>query len=184
MRRPALPTLPAFLGRFLRDRRGVSMLEFSMIAPVMILMFFGVAEVGQGIVAQRRTMHVTSAIGDLTAQASSVSDSDVNNIFDAGSQIMTPLTATGLGMRLTQVTTNAKLQPIVVWSKGTGGLAANTVGATYTLPSGIATVASQSVVIAESTYTYAPLMGYVVKNGMSFSYKSYFSPRFGAVTKT
>lgn len=173
----------AFLKRFAQDRRGVSMLEFSMVAPVMIIMFFGVAEVGQGIVAQRRTMHVTSAIGDLAAQASTVTDSDLSNIFDAGSQIMTPLSSTGLNMRLTEVTTNAKLQPIVVWSKGYGSLAANTTGATYALPTGLTNAASQSVIIAESTYTYTPLMGFVLKNGMSFSYKSYFSPRFGSVTK-
>ena len=176
--------LARFLKRFGLDRRGVSMLEFSFIAPVMIFMFFGIAEVGQGIVAQRRTMHVTSSIGDLTAQASSVASSDVSNIFDAGSQIMTPLTTNTLSMRLTEVTTNAKLVPVVVWSSGTGALAANTVGATYTLPSGIVTAASQSIIVAETTYTYTPLMGMVVKNGMSFSYKSYFSPRYGSVTKT
>lgn len=173
-----------FLKRFARDRRGVSMLEFSMIAPVMIIMFFGIAEVGQGIVAQRRTMHVASAIGDLTAQASSVSSADVSNIFDAGSQIMTPLTTTTLSMRLTEVTTNAKLVPVVVWSSATGSLTANTTGATYTLPTGIVLSASQSIIISEATYNYTSPIGYVLPNGMAFNYKSYLSPRFGAVSKT
>jgi Flp pilus assembly protein TadG len=175
------------IGRLLRrlhtDQRGVSALEFALIAPIMIVMFFGVAEVGQGIVAQRRVQHVGAAIGDLTAQAQSVSNADLSNIFDAGGQIMTPLTTAKLSMRLTHVTTDAQQRPIVVWSSATGTLSANPVGSVYTLPTGLVNAASQSVVISEATYPYVSPIGYVLPNGMNFAIKSYLSPRFGVVTK-
>ena len=45
---------PRFARRFLGDRRGVSAIEFAFIAPVMILMYFGVAELTQGMMAERR----------------------------------------------------------------------------------------------------------------------------------
>ncbi|CAN5158457.1 pilus assembly protein [soil metagenome] len=175
-RRPA-----PLLSRFLRDERGVSILEFSFIAPVMILMFFGIAELGQGLVAQRRTQHIASAIGDLTAQASSVSSGDTANIFDAGQQIMAPLPITGLTMRLTSVTTNASSVPKVDWSDARN-ISANTVGATYALPSGLTTGPSQTVIVSEATYNYSSPVKYVLPNGMQFSLKSYLVPRTGTVT--
>ena len=126
----------SFLSRFARDERGLSMLEFSFIAPVMIVMFFGIAELGQGLFAQRRNAHVASAIGDLAAQAGSISNADMSNIMDAGGQVMAPLSVSTstLGMRI--------------------------------------------------TYKYTSPVGYVLPNGMSFSNKSYLSPRLGSVTRT
>ncbi len=168
------------LTRFLRDERGVSMLEFGMIAPVMILMFFGLAELGQGLVAQRRTQHITAAIGDLTAQTASVSSSDMSNIFDAGQQIMSPLPTTSLTMRVTSVTTNASSVPKVDWSDARN-ISANTVGATYALPTGITSGPSQTVIVSEATYTYTSPVKYVLPNGLAFSLKSYFVPRTGTV---
>ena len=169
------------LGRFVRDERGVSLLEFSFIAPVMILMFFGVAELGQGLVAQRRTQHVSSAIGDLTAQAATVSTADMSNIFDAGQQVMAPLPTTPLAMRVTSVTTNASSVPKVDWSDARN-MTANTVGATYALPTGLTTGPSQTVIVSEATYNYTPPVKYVLPNGMQFSLKSYLVPRTGTVS--
>jgi Flp pilus assembly protein TadG len=171
-----------FLARFASDRRGVSILEFSFIAPVMIVMFFGIAELGQGLVAQRRTAHVASSIGDLTAQAATLASSDVSNIFDAGQQVMAPLGTTTLSMRITEVTANAQMVPKVTWSDARN-MTANTVGTTYTLPTGLVTAAGQSFIVSEATYQYASPVKYVLPNGMTFTLKSYFSPRFGSVTR-
>lgn len=177
---------PAFLNRFLRDQSGLSMLEFSFIAPVMILMFFGIAELGQGLFAQRRTEHVASSIGDLAAQDSSISNADMANIFDAGSQIMAPLSiaSTTLGMRVTCVTTNSSSVPKVTWSDAQGTLAANTVGATYAMPTGLVTTTNQVFIISEATYKYTSPIGYVLPNGLAFSDKSYFTPRLGVAART
>ena len=52
-----------------RDERGVSAVEFAMLAPVLIGFYFGMAEFCQGFMAQKRMGHVTSMVADLVARA-------------------------------------------------------------------------------------------------------------------
>jgi Flp pilus assembly protein TadG len=42
------------LSRFWRDRRGVSAVEFALIAPVLMIFYFGMAELTEAMMAQRR----------------------------------------------------------------------------------------------------------------------------------
>ncbi len=56
------------LKRLLQDRRGVSAIEFALIAPVMITIYFGLIEFSQGYMAERRAGHVASMVADLVAQ--------------------------------------------------------------------------------------------------------------------
>ena len=61
--------LASFLEAFRRDRRGVSAIEFGFIAPVILTIYMGLAELSEGLTAQRRVSHVSSALGDLVAQS-------------------------------------------------------------------------------------------------------------------
>ena len=49
---------------FWRDPRGVSAVEFALIAPLLILMYCGMAELSLAMMAQRRLSNIASAIGD------------------------------------------------------------------------------------------------------------------------
>ncbi|MEW6597935.1 MAG: TadE/TadG family type IV pilus assembly protein [Pseudomonadota bacterium] len=164
-----------------RDRRGVSALEFALIAPVLMLMFFGLGELGQGFMAQRRATSVAASIGDLAAQAQTLHDTDVANIFAAGAVIMQPLATSPLQMRLTSVTGNASAQAIVDWSDGYGGLTANTVGATITgLPTGLIANSGDNAIIADVHYHYTSPISVVLPNGLQFNETFYFRPRLSA----
>ena len=81
---------PAWLVRFWRDRRGVSAVEFAFIAPVMVLMFFGVAELSSAMMAERRASDVASTLGDLVARCSGVNDADITDIFSAATTTWAP----------------------------------------------------------------------------------------------
>lgn len=161
-----------------RDRGGVSALEFALIAPVLILMFFGLGELGQGLMAQRRATNVAAAIGDLTAQAQTLHDSDIANIFAAGAVIMQPISSTPLQMRLTSVTGNASGQPVVDWSDSQGGLTANTPGAVLTgLPTGLIAASGDNAIVAEVHYHYTSPISVVLPNGLQFNETFYYRPR-------
>ena len=47
---------------FARDRRGVSAIEFAFIAPVLIMIYFSVAELCEAMLAQRKVAHAASAV--------------------------------------------------------------------------------------------------------------------------
>ncbi|MGH6977695.1 MAG: TadE/TadG family type IV pilus assembly protein, partial [Brevundimonas sp.] len=81
---------PAFLRRFRRDQKGLSAVEFALLAPVMILLYFGMVELCQAYMAQKRMSHVASMVADLTARAEVVNQSGLNDTFNIGGQIMQP----------------------------------------------------------------------------------------------
>ena len=74
-----------------RDQRGVSAVEFALIVPVLILMYVGIAEMGNLLTVVRRVETMTSTAADLTAQVKQVSNPDLADIFAASTSILDPV---------------------------------------------------------------------------------------------
>lgn len=170
----------------LRDRRGVAALEFAMIAPVMIVMFFGIAELGQGLIAERRVSHATAALGDLAAQGNAITQASADDMFAASADIMAPMTTTPLKLRVSSVTGDSKGVPKVDWSyvSATSGWSKyNDCTVPPTLPTGLVTAPGETVVLAESQYQFTSPVGYVLPDGIAFTRSSYLRPRYGQVSR-
>ena len=161
--------------RFARDSRGVAAVEFALIAPVLVLLYCGVAELSLAIITDSRTSHVASAVGDLVAQTDSVSTNDLADIFSIGSTIMAPFPTSTLQMRVTSVTADAAGKPLVDWSRGYGGYAALAAGAAVTVP--MTLTAGESVVMSESRYQYTSVIRYVLPNALTYTSAFYLRPR-------
>ena len=157
-----------------RDERGVSAVEFAMLAPVLIGFYFGMAEFCQGYMAQKRMGHVTSMVADLVAQEESVATANLDDIFDLGGLIMKPFNASGLKQRVSSVTRTAGVAR-VDWSRG-DGMAARAVNSTITLPANLI-VDGQSVVVSEATYDYDSPVDYFMPGITRFSQTYYLRPR-------
>lgn len=158
-----------------RDRRGVSAVEFALIAPAMIAFYFGLAEITQALLAERRAGHAASAIGDLVAQSSSITNSEVSDIFQIATTIMKPYPTTSLKMRVTSVSANSSGVTTVDWSNGSG-LTPYTTGASITVPSGVIS-ASQSVIVSEVQYSYDSPVDFFMPDAVQFDRKFYLRPR-------
>jgi len=168
---------------FLRDRRGVSALEFALIAPIMIAAYCGMSELSSALMTAQRNSHSASAVGDLAAQYQTLQLSDVNNIFAASTLIMQPFTATPLQLRLTSVTLQSGNKAVVDWSEVSGaGISKYAVGATYapTLPAGLLVNTGDSIVISEADYAYTSPVTYTLPKLLNFSNIFYLRPRYGA----
>lgn len=174
--------------RLWRDGRGVSAIEFAMIAPVLILIYFGLAELSQAMMAQRRTSHAASSMGDLIGQYDSgsnpVNPTVTADVFAAAYAILSPFPTTSLELRVTSIvnvaaTPTATPQPQVDWSdsRGTGGLPTLAKGTPMTVPTGLLSGAGDSVILAEAKYKYASPVGYVLPNGLAFNETFYMKPR-------
>ena len=157
-----------------RDERGVSAVEFAMLAPVLIGFYFGMAEFCQGYMAQKRMGHVTSMVADLVAQEESVATANLDDIFDLGGLIMKPFNASGLKQRVSSVTRTGGVAR-VDWSRG-DGMVARAVNSTITLPDNLI-VDGQSVVVSEATYDYDSAVDYFMPGITRFSQTYYLRPR-------
>ncbi|MDP2010393.1 MAG: pilus assembly protein [Phenylobacterium sp.] len=162
------------LKTLIKDRRGAAAVEFAFVAPVMILMYYGLAELTQGMMADRRASHVASAIGDLVAQDTMINTSEMNDIFNVGKAIISPFPTTGLSMRVTSIRKDSSGAIQVMWSKSSGSMGVLTTVAS--VPAGLI-ANNESVILAESSYVYDSATKQVLPNALTFTQKYYLKPR-------
>ncbi len=158
------------------DQKGVSAVEFAFIAPVLILAYFGCAELCGAMLAERKASHTASAIGDLVAQASSVTSSDLTNIFTVGNVIMSPDPTNTLGMRVTSVQADSSGSTKVAWSAASGTMSALNKNGSITIPANLI-AANQSVIKSDVTYIYNVPVAYLLPSAFTYNYTYYLRPR-------
>lgn len=158
-----------------RDQRGASAVEFALLLPVMITLLFGSIEVTQAVTAKRKVTLVASSVSDLVSRVSQIGTTEMSNVFDAGSAIVTPFDAGNLGMVVSSVVVDANSKVTVDWSQARNGTA-RTAGSTYPLPQELV-VPNTSVVVSEVRYTYTPVIGYVITGSLALSESFYLRPR-------
>nr|WP_295111743.1 TadE/TadG family type IV pilus assembly protein [uncultured Caulobacter sp.] len=177
-RKPSGPK--RYLKRFWRSRRGATAVEFALIAPILITLYCGMAEMTQAMMAQRRLSNIASAIGDLVAQSSQTGPLKTNDIFKIGNTIMAPFPTTGaLKMCLVSITSNSTGKDTVAWSKPSVSNMTNcpAPGAVLTDVSTGVLPANQSVIMARVSYTYTPAIKMFLPSGLTFNRTYYLRPR-------
>lgn len=177
------PTAAPRLRGFVRDVRGVSAIEFALILPVMVLLYFGLAEITMSMMAERRAGHAASAVGDLVAQnpRRDIEKNLVDDIFYVGVNAMRPFATTGMSLQVTSVQADDDNIPRVIWSRSHGtGLPARAPGEAVTVPANLLQV-GDSIVLSEVAYSYETPFRYFVPTSVVFQDKFYIRPRRTAV---
>ena len=175
--------------RLLKDRSGLAAVEFAMIFPMMVVMFFGVLELSAAISVDRKATLVARTLSDLTSQMVSVANVDLVSFGEAAKAIMTPYPGPPLISSVTEVYVDSVTGVArVQWSKGLTINAAGVVaiaptnphnlGAIVVLPTTLVAAKGTYVIWSEVSYTYTPAIGYVVsKLGMPFNDAAFTRPR-------
>ena len=174
---PLLSRLTGPFVRLVRDRRGVSAVEFALILPLMLAIYLGGNELSHALTIARKVTHVTSSLGDLVTQSKKITNADMTNILNAAASVMTPYaTGTLLKIKVSGITIDANSVAKVTWSDALNDTPL-TVGATVTtLPAAVKT-ASTFIVTAEVHYSYTPVIGYVMTGTFDLKDQFYLRPR-------
>lgn len=159
-----------------RDRRGVSAVEFALLMPILMLLYFGVVELTQGAMTSQRAAHTASTVGDLVAQNTSVTSAEVTDIFSVGNTVMYPYPTATLQMRVSSLTADANGAVKVVWSQAQGMTKLQPGSTVGGLPANVIN-ANESVVMSEARYTYTSVFGQVLPQPITFSNAYYLRPR-------
>lgn len=112
------PRTLALIKRFKQEVAGVAAIEFAIIAPIMILLFFATIEVSTALAVNRKLARVSSTLGDLVTQSQTLTQADVDNIMAAASYVMTPYDHS-LGIIITQISIKNGVAT-VDWSRAHG----------------------------------------------------------------
>jgi len=166
--------------RFGRDRRGVSAIEFALVAPVMVGLYLGCVELSDGIAVDRKVSLTAAALANLTSESTSLSTTDMTNIFNAASAIIQPYSASNMKMTVSCLSIDANKNVSTAWSSNStnGG-----VTGTVTVPADLK-VASTQLILAQVTYAYKPIVGYTISGTLTLADQMFMMPRITAPTYT
>ncbi len=168
-------------GRFGADRRGVSAVEFALLAPVMITLYFGCVEISDGVAADRKVSLAAAALANLAAQTQTISSNDMTNILDAASAIIAPYDAAKLKITVSCLNIDANKSAKVKWSQTRNGTA-RALDSAYTFDGATSAldVANSQIILAEASYDYTPVVGMVITGTIKLSDRMFMSPRITA----
>lgn len=140
-------------GRFVRDERGVSAVEFVLIFPLLVTMLAGTVDIGQALTVSRKMNQVVSTLGDMTSQQTAWTTTDIDAIIAGTATIVEPFNKTDLKIDLTVLDIDAALKAKVAWARGYNKTAlTKTAASPVTIPTNIAQSGVQLIAV-KATFT-------------------------------
>ena len=149
------------LTRFSRDVRGMAAVEFAIILPMILVIFFGTIEVSTGVAVDRKVTVLTRALSDLVSQATTVDNTDLANAFAVGEAIMTPYASTPIRAIISQVYIDPTTHTgKVKWSKASNDTA-RACNSTVTVPDGLK-IDGTYLIMSEVNYNFTPVVDFKI----------------------
>ncbi|MEJ2125435.1 MAG: pilus assembly protein [Alphaproteobacteria bacterium] len=157
--------------------RGLAMIEFALVLPVLVMLFLGLVEFGEAYSASRKVTFAASTVSDLVAQMRSVTDTDLTDIALVADELIKPYRTSNFGVVITSVVADSENNTTVGWSFARGsGATAKTDGALVTLPAGL-TEPGSSIIMVETFYEFTPSVGLFLLDTRTLTGKAYYRPR-------
>lgn len=154
------------LRRFLHDRQGIAALEFALIAPFLLLLYFGTVDLANWYMTHRRIVLAGSTIADITTQSpGTVKSTDIFKYWNGVGDIIAPLTPSDIAMTIRNYRkdgSTAKRQ----WTysyKPAGTAPARTCGSDATAAKLLAIAGSEmtegnDILVADLCFTTSPIV--------------------------
>ena len=158
--------LARWLRGFGRDQAGVSALEFAFVLPLMLTIYIGSFEISQGLSAKTKVSQTARTVTDLVARSTTITTSQMTDIFNATNTVMSPFTITNAQFTLVVSTINIDSQgnTTIGQSCASDGNTYYTPGQTVTVPAALI-VPSTQLIWGTASYTYMP---FLVRGGAPF----------------
>lgn len=149
------------LAELVRDNRGIASIEMGLITPALLSFYLGTADLATGVAVDRKVTILARSLSDLVAQSTTISDTDMTNIFSAAGSIMQPYSTTTLKARVSAINIDGSLNATVGWSSGSN-MTARSVGSAVTIPNGLK-IANTQLIWSEIRYGFnAPAAKFIV----------------------
>jgi Flp pilus assembly pilin Flp len=159
-----------------KSQSGISAVEFALIAPLMAVIYFGCIELSMMMTLDRKVTGATATLGDLTARASNVTNSDLSDIFEATRMVMQPEDMAKANMRITNLVEDEGTVK-VVWSDACGTLVAYSEDDVISdLPDNLIPT-DGTLIMAEINFPFNSPIGFFFQNSKSLSDTFYLRPR-------
>jgi Flp pilus assembly protein TadG len=160
-----------------KNEDGLAAIEFAILAPLLISMYFGLAEIASAVAVDRSVSHATNVIGDLASQTSNIDKEDLEDVLSATIRVMNIENASGATIQIDS------------WARGSDGK--NTLVGSAVMNNGSASLPSfdpasvdnsmmnenSGIVVARIAYNYTPLKFMYMKQDFTMSDTFILKPR-------
>lgn len=161
---------------FLAHDEAVAAVEFALLLPVMLLLYFGGVEVTQAVLVNRQVGLTATTVTNLVCQYTTISQStQMPDILNASTQVMSPYSAANVQVVVSSISIDSHGNATVAWSQTLNGTAL-TQGQSVTLPSAL-DVPNSTVVLGKVTYAYSPPYDFMHIGPFNLSSTVYMLPR-------
>lgn len=181
-------TCSRLMKRFAAADHGLAMVEFAILLPIMMTLFYGTVEVSRYILVTQKVEKLAHSVADVTAQEQNATKSTLDQVMSASSDIMNPFTLSTNGKIIISslYRKQGAAQATVNWPYEGGGslAAASLIGAQDAIPNmpgGFTFEERENVISAEVFYRYSPLLTTRFFGTVTIYRSAFYKPRFGAL---
>lgn len=161
-----------FLARAAADRSGAAAVEFALILPILVVLNLGAIEALQLYQAQRNVAHIAAVISDITAQGRTITETELQDVMNAGPAIIYPFPNTSLQQRVSSLSANSSGSVSQDWTSKRN----YTASGAASVPAGYLG-ANESVIVSDVIYAYRPTFRFFLPAEIRFVRHAYARPR-------
>ena len=175
--------------RFRHDRSGSVLVEMVATIPILAVLVLGSIEMAQYLLIHQKLNRAASTMADLVSQPATISESEVDELFDAATHLLQPFDLENSGrVIVTSVSRSVEdTTPVVDWQReGAGTLTAtsrigNPAGPA-TMPGGFDVRDGENLIAAEIFFDYEPVFFSGLIEGTVIWHHAYRRSRLGALS--
>lgn len=160
--------------RFHRAESGAAGTEFALLAAlIMVPLLLGSVELIDVLGTNKRAQNSAASLADVVARDTEISNAELAGMWDALDVLMYPDTSDSMRIVLTSVRIVSATSATVVWSEAHGqGATRRTPGTSVSLDARMM-VPGTSIIMAETSYTYEPLLGFLFPADFEMTHDAY-----------
>lgn len=169
------------------DQRGIAALEFALVAPLMLTLFFGLFAMVQFVRAKMVMSSTASSMANMVAAQIAVTNITLNDYCSGAQRIMQPYAASGLSMAVITYTMQSD-RTIASWEydKACPTISSSWATSGTALATSLLTGPGDSIVVIQASYVYPVSYGYAIlglpKTNMTLTQTAYSRSRSTPVT--
>lgn len=171
----------------LRNERANVAVEFALALPILLLLLLASAELGRFVLLHQKVDRVAVTISDLVARAETMSESELDDIFNAAGQVASPFDLALRGrVVVSSVINDDGDGPTIAWQRSGGGSfsASSEIGregGAATLPNDFDVREGETAIISEVFFDFEPFLSEMIVASQVLYRRAHHRPRLGTL---
>jgi Flp pilus assembly protein TadG len=109
-----------FLNQWIDDRDGVAAVEAALIFPILLTLMLGTFDIGNGILANQKTIRASQIVADLITRQRTVSEADIDEAVDGGRLAFETISSDTYGVDIVSIRFDEDGDPEIAWRETRG----------------------------------------------------------------